>query len=106
VPVIPSPLSARTFEQLVDFFGQQGLNAKKLLPFFSMVQMVKGLHTDTMSRLLSNYPEQFFKAMIPFTSDVEKMGVHLEPVIHTTPTGAAALAYQELYDELQSRLSK
>ena len=103
VPVIPSPLSARTFEQLVGFFEQQALDATKLKPFFSMVQMVKGLHTDTMSRLLSNYPDQFFKAMIPFTADVEKMGVHLEPLIHTSATSNAALAYQALYDELQKR---
>ena len=104
VPVIPSPLSARTFEQLVGFFEQQDLDAGKLKPFFSMVQIVKGLHTDTMSRLLSNYPDQFFKAMIPFTADVEKMGIHLEPLIHTSANSKAALAYQALYDELQQRL--
>jgi len=103
VPVIPSPLSARTFEQLVGFFEQQKLDTGKLQPFFSMVQMIKGLHTETMSRLLETYPDHFFKSMIPFTSDVEKMGVYLEPVIHTTPTGAAALAYQDLYDEMQKR---
>jgi chromosome partitioning protein len=104
VPVIPSPLSARTFDQLVGFFKEQDLDTKKILPFFSMVQMVKGLHTETMTRLLTSYPKQFFKAMIPFTIDVEKMGIYLEPVIHTSATGAAALAYQALYDELQGRL--
>lgn len=105
VPVIPSPLSARTFDQLVDFFKTHELDTNKLLPFFSMVQMVKGLQTQTMTRLLTSYPKQFFKAMIPYAADVEKMGVHLEPAIHTAPTGAAALAYQALYDELQGRLA-
>lgn len=106
VPVIPSPLSARTFDQLVDFFKDQDLDPTKLLPFFSMVQMVKGLHTETMTRLLTSYPKQFFKAMIPYAADVEKMGVYLEPAIHTAPTGTAALAYQDLYDELQGRLKR
>ena len=106
VPVIPSPLSARTFDQLMKFFNDQDLDSAKLLPFFSMVQMVKGLHTETMTRLLTAYPKQFFKAMIPFAADVEKMGVYLEPAIHTAPSGAAALAYQALYDELQDRLQQ
>lgn len=105
VPVIPSPLSARTFVQLVEFFEQENLKTDKLVPFFSMVQAIKGLHTETISRLTSSYPKQFLKAMIPFNADIEKMGVYLEPVIHSSPTGSAALAYQALYDELQSRLA-
>ncbi|MFO7747676.1 MAG: AAA family ATPase [Orrella sp.] len=101
VPVIPSPLSARTFVQLVDFFKDHGLDVNKLKPFFSMVQAVKALHTDTMDLLVTQYPQQFLSAMVPFTADVEKMGIHLEPVIHTAPTSAAALAYQALFDELK-----
>jgi len=101
VPVVPSPLSARTFVQLMTFFEQQALDRKKIKAFFSMVQSVKALHTDTMTELELQYPERFLKATIPVAADIEMMGVHLEPVIHTTPTGAAALAYQALFDELQ-----
>lgn len=101
VPVIPSPLSARTFVQLMDFFKEHGLNDKKLTPFFSMVQSVKALHTDTMAVLLARYPDRFLSAMVPFTADIEKMGIYLEPVIHTAPSSAAALAYQALFDELK-----
>ena len=105
VPVVPSPLSARTFAQLVDFFKQQELDASKLLPFFSMVQNIKGLHTVTMMRLLTDYPQQFFKSKIPFNADIEKMGLYLEPVIHRSATGSAALSYQALYDELKAHLN-
>lgn len=104
VPVIPTPLSQRTFVQLVDFFTRHKLDTAKLQPFFSMVQGVKALHTATIAELLSDYPEQFLSSHIPFNSDVEKMGIHLQPVIHTSPTGAAALAYQALFDELYERL--
>jgi len=105
VPVIPSPLSARTFAQLMEFFKQQNLDARKLLPFFSMVQNVKGLHTVTMTRLLTDYPQKFFKSKIPFNADIEKMGVYLEPVIHRSATGSAAYAYQSLYNELNKHLN-
>ncbi len=101
VPVVPSPLSARTFVQLMAFFEQQQLDAQKIKAFFSMVQSVKALHTDTMAELVMQYPDRFLKTTIPFAADIEKMGAHLEPVIHTSPSGTAALAYQGLFDELQ-----
>src|SRR3546814_75904 len=51
VPVIPSTLSERTFEQLVAFFKDNKLPLQKLHAFFSMVQHVKKLHTETMDTM-------------------------------------------------------
>ena len=47
VPVVPTTLSERTFEQLVAFFKAEKLPRKKLLPFFSMVEQRKKLHAET-----------------------------------------------------------
>jgi hypothetical protein len=54
--------------------------------------------------LVKQYPKQFLTHYIPFNSDIEKMGVYLQPVIHTSATGTAALAYQALFDELLAKL--
>lgn len=104
VPVIPSTLSVRTFEQLVDFFRKQNLGMKKLIPFFSMVQRQKTLHTDTMSQLRNRYAKTFLDTSIPFSTDVEKMGIHRAPVTTFARSSPAAKAYYSLWKELQKRI--
>lgn len=104
IPVIPSTLTVRTFEQLIDFFKQHRLGRKKLIPFFSMVQRQKKLHTDTMDQLTSRYKKTFLEASIPFSTDVEKMGIHRAPVTTFARSRPAAKAYRSLWNELQARL--
>ena len=102
VPVIPTTLTVRTYEQLIDFFNQHHLGKKKLVPFFSMVQRQKKLHIDTMDQLRSRYKKTFLETSVPFSTDVEKMGVHRAPVMtyaHNTP---AAKAYHSLWKDLQA----
>lgn len=100
VPIIPTTLSQRTFEQLVDFFKENDLPLKKLHGFFSMVQSTKALHEETMVLMKKAYPKTMFNAKIPFASDVERMGVHRAPVLKTAPNCAAGKAYQALADEI------
>lgn len=66
VPVIPTTLSQRTFEQLVDFFKEYDLPLKKLHGFYCMVQGVKSLHGETMAAMNGAYEKCFLKARIPF----------------------------------------
>lgn len=106
VPVIPTILSQRTFEQLVDFFRQNDLPVKKLHAFYGMVQAVKTLHVETMDAMTQSYKKRFMTTTIPFASDVERMGVHRAPVMASAPTSAAANAYQSLYEEVTQRMSK
>lgn len=105
VPVIPTTLSERSFEQLADFFDQHDLPRDKLHAFFSMVQGVKSLHGDTIEAMRNAHPDQIMAAQIPFASDIERMGVHRQPVTATAPTSAAAKAYRALFDELKTRIS-
>ena len=65
VPVIPTTLSQRTFEQLVDFFRVNKIPLKKLSAFFSMVQTVKSLHADLMDELSGQYKKQFYFSAYP-----------------------------------------
>ncbi len=71
VPVIPTPLSERTWQQLLGFFADRGLPREKLRPFFSMVQTRSRLHKQTMLRLRD--AERFLEVAVPLSADIERM---------------------------------
>ena len=104
VPVIPTTLSERTFEQLIAFFKEHDIPVSKLHGFFSMVQNVKNLHGGTITAMRAAYKKRFLQAQIPFASEVERMGVQRAPVMATAPGCTAAQAYEALCDELAARV--
>jgi len=104
VPVIPTTLAERTFVQLFDFFKDHKLAQRKLVPFFSMVQRQKKLHQETMTRMRKSYKKIFLDAAIPFSTDIEKMGVHKLPVMVFARSRPAAKAYQALWRDLEKRI--
>jgi len=103
VPVIPTTLSERTFEQLYSFFKTNDYSRKRLLPFFSMVQSQKSLHKKTMESMRSQY-KNFMKASIPFSVDIEHMGENRAPVDAYAKHRPANKAYQVLWKELSPQL--
>jgi len=103
VPVIPTTLSARTLEQLYDFFKENTYQKKKLIPFFSMVQMSKNLHKETMLTLRKKY-KNLLKTYIPFSTDIERMGVHRAPVMTYADKGAVAKAYIEIWHDIEKKM--
>ena len=106
VPVIPTTLSQRTFEQLQEFFRAHDLPLKKLHGFFSMVQGVKSLHGETIEEMAKGHKKRIMGTQVPFSSDIERMGVHRAPVTATAPRSAAAKAYRALHDEVMTRVGK
>jgi chromosome partitioning protein len=103
VPVIPTTLSERTFIQLLDFFKQFNYPVNMIHGFFSMTQTNNRLHQETMTRLRSEY-DRFFNTAIPLSADIERMGMHREPVVRFAARKPGAIAYQELYKELRKKL--
>lgn len=106
VPVIPTTLSQRTFEQLLDFFREAKLPEERIHAFFSMVQSVKTLHSDTMAEMSGAYPGHFVQATIPSASEVERMGLARAPLLATAPASRAGKAYQALFEEIRQRTSE
>jgi len=104
VPVIPTTLSERTFEQLLEFFAEQDLPQKKIMGFFSMVQGTKKLHAETMEGMRKAHPKRLRDVAIPFSTEVEKMGVHRAPVATFARSGGAAKAYDALCQTVRKRL--
>jgi chromosome partitioning protein len=105
VPVIPTTLSERTFEQLMDFFERNDYSKSKILPFFSMVQAQKSLHKTTMEGMSSRY-KMFLNSAIPYSSDIENMGEHKAPVDVFAKSKPANIAYINLWSEVEKFIKK
>jgi len=103
VPSIPTTLSMRTYQQLLDFLQGHRVQGVELMPFFSMVDRRKRMHLEIMERMPALYPEALESA-IPYASDVEKMGLFRAPLSSYAPRSPAARAYQQLWDEVKRRL--
>lgn len=105
VPVIPTTLSERTLEQLYDFFDENGYKRNIIKPFFSMVQKAKKLHLETMERLKESNAD-IAETFIPFSTDVERMGIHREPLAVFAGHTTSAMHYTHLWREIDEWLMK
>ena len=103
VPLIPTTLSVRTYLKLLKFFKKNGLDRKKIHPFFSMVEKRKLMHRETIERMNNKIPH-FLNSEIPYRSDVEKMGIHRQPVSEYLPTSPASEAYKNLWNDIKGLL--
>lgn len=102
VPVIPTTLSIRTFSQLLDFFTSKGLDEQKIAGFFSMGEKRKSMHREIIDEYRSH--PSFLRQSIPYSSDVEKMGLTRAPLNATHPNAPSALAYRKLWEEVKERI--
>jgi cellulose biosynthesis protein BcsQ len=103
VPLVPSTLSVRTFEQLRAFLADAPQPAPATLAFFSMVDRRKRLHRDVVASLPGEL-EGIAAAAIPNASAVELMGSRRAPLVTTHPRSAAARAYAALWQEAAAAL--
>jgi len=102
VPTIPTTLSLRTLDQLARHLAKKGVKHPEVLPFYCMVDRRKSLHREIVESKDSR-PYGFLRATIPYSSTVEKMGVHRAPVAVYAAGSAADTAYRELWAEALSR---
>jgi chromosome partitioning protein len=103
VPTIPTTLSLRTLRQLVEFCDTEQYRHLRVIPFFSMVDRRKSLHREIVEQrdaLLKNAPVNY----IPYSSEVEQMGVRRAPLDSYAHASWAARAYRDMWAELQPRL--
>lgn len=104
VPIIPTPLSVRTLDQLEDFCRHKGIGVQ-LIPFFCMVDRRKNLHVELMEEL-AGQKRGFLKTVIPYSSDVEQMGIRRAPLLAYGSWTPAGQAYEELWREVERRVRR
>jgi cellulose biosynthesis protein BcsQ len=102
VPLIPSPLSLRTFDQLRTFVAEHVPDPPRILAFFSMTDGRRNVHRDAIAGLAGD--ENVLRTAIPYASDVERMAVNRRPLAEFARHGAAGRAYAQLWEELRARL--
>jgi chromosome partitioning protein len=104
VPVIPTPLSVRTFDQLRQFVADEVPEPRpRILAFFSMTDGRKRLHRSIMGELRAAR-DGVLATAIPAASEVERMALHRRALAEFAPRGVAAKAYGELWNEVQTGL--
>jgi chromosome partitioning protein len=103
VPIVPSTLSVRTFEQLQDFLDSDGRPSTAVVAFLSMVDRRKRLHRELAESLPTQLPA-LTTAGIPLASAVELMAARRAPLVSSHPRDRAALAYAALWREIQAQL--
>ena len=99
IPNIPTTLSMRSYDTVLDYFKQNNLDEYKIKSFFSMVDTRKNLHNEILQEYGRN--KTFLKNYIPTLSDVEKMGQQLAPVETFAAGSYAAQCYRDLWKEIK-----
>lgn len=102
-PLIPTPLSTRTLDQLTKFI-RTAKHRPRLLGFFSMVDRRKRLHRELVEQLPLQRNDIAHTA-IPALSLIEQMSERRAPVPYFAPRSAATRCYQQLFAEACPDLS-
>ena len=98
-PIIPTTLSLRTLEQLKKYIKDNKLKHLRLIPFFSMADRRKKMHREIMATLTEKHPD-ILQSIIPYASDIERMGWERMPLGGYVNKGRSLEAYQALWQEI------
>jgi chromosome partitioning protein len=100
VPMLPSPLSERAFDQLLEHLAKHHKgSAPAVMPVFTMVDKRKALHRDT----IAHTPD---RPAIPYAASIEAMAATRLPVLAKSTTTPAARALADLWTEVERVLAR
>jgi chromosome partitioning protein len=105
VPLLPTPLSVRMLEQLVEFIAQHEWADLKLLPVFSMVDRRKSLHHEVIEATRRQFP-QVLKTEVPYSSEIERITMRRAPLNSYAPGSEQGQVYEALWKEVEKRLKR
>jgi len=103
IPLIPTPLSLRTYNQLLRYFRNSPVKNTALLPFVSMIDIRKQLHKETIFSIFHDR-KGVMKTMVPYASQVELMSVRQAPLGSYDRHSKAAEAFEKLWEEIKTHL--
>jgi cellulose biosynthesis protein BcsQ len=99
VPLPPSPLSTRAFEQVVEEVRGAGKGHPPILPVMSMVDMRRALHKEARAAN-PRWP------VVPLASAIEQCAVERKPVGAFAPRSPAARAFAQLWTAIERKLAE
>ncbi|MBF0152129.1 MAG: ParA family protein [Magnetococcales bacterium] len=102
VPLIPSTLSLRAYNKLVQFLSSRRTKKLRVAPFFNQVNLEKSIHRVVTQNVLEHHPI-FLKTTIPDSNVIESMGIKRAPVFTYARTSSEAEAFRSLWREIKAR---
>jgi len=99
VPLPPSPLSTRAFDQVVDIVKGSGKIHPPILPVLSMIDMRRTLHRTTRADN-PTWPA------VPLSSALEQCAVRQSPVGAFDPRSVSAQAFTRLWTAIERKLAE
>jgi cellulose biosynthesis protein BcsQ len=69
-----------------------------------MVDCRKKLHRELVEALRTEF-SGVLRTVIPYASDIERMGLERDPVVNFAPNSKAAVSYRQLWSEVVLHLS-
>ncbi len=104
IPTIPTILSIRTYNQIVNYFKNY-TSKRKVFTFLSMVDKRKKMHLEISEKILNLPKKQILKTPIYNSVIVEKMGEQLAPVEVFAPHSEVSKSYQMLWKEIEEKIN-
>ncbi len=105
LPLIPSPLAMRAYEQVVVFLAKSKIKRAKLHPFLSMVDRRRRLHNELLEQLPRSI-KTLLDSYIPYASIVEQMGLRQAPLPSFDHASEASRSYESLWRELEALMRR
>lgn len=102
VPLIPTTLSLRAYNRLVQFLSKHRGKRLRVLPFFNQVNMEKPIHRAVVNNVREKH-NIFLKSVIPDSNVIEAMGVKRAPVCSFARDSEEAQAFRALWQEIKER---
>jgi cellulose biosynthesis protein BcsQ len=104
VPIVPSVLPLRSYDQLAAFVASDAkLRKTRVLGFLSMVDRRKKGHRELCEHL-PNERDGMLHTRIPASVHVENMPVQRAPLVAQNGHSTPLVAYRDLWQELKSQL--
>ncbi len=104
VPIVPSTLPMRAFEQLRAYVhANRRLHALQALGFLSMVDRRKRIHRELIAST-PTFDAAILHTVIPSAVAIETMALRRAPLLPTSRASAPAIAYRDLWHEVQRRM--
>ncbi len=100
--IVPSALAARAFEQLVTYIDDDDKAPGQRLGFLSMVDRRKRTHREIAEQLARD-DRRILRSAISAAVAIEASPAHGVPFVLTNQSSRAAIAYRDLWNEIQTR---
>ena len=103
LPMIPTTLSMLAVNKVKEFVKKNKYDLKKFFTFFSMVETRKKLHAFVMNEY-NDINKRALNSFIPYSSDIEKMGIYREPLMAKYPRVKTSQSFLALWEEIKKKV--